>query len=195
MLDRTLILDTYSDQVPRIRFSPKEDSMPKLAGCTWRRFRITTLIGFLVANLALMGIFAPSDASAGGLKEIYGYSCCAGGFGTVNYHPGEILKVDWIRTALRKSDASPTTIDLSMTASGPFPTIAAAKKAYTGSHVVLGRTVFSATTLHVSDEKTANPVSVLHVPPSAGTGFYDLATKRVKGKNSSGGELIFSVEP
>jgi hypothetical protein len=61
--------------------------------------------------------------------------------------------------------------------------------------VVLGRTVFSATTLQVSDEKIVNPVSLLHVPSSAGTGFYDLATKRVKGENSSGGYLIFSVLP
>jgi len=169
--------------------------MPKPVSSTSYHIRITTLIAVLAANLALFGFFTPSDASAAGLKEIYGYSCCAGGFGTVNYHPGEILKVDWIRTALRKSDASPVTIDLSMTASGPFPTIAAAKKAYTGSHVVLGRTVFSATTLQVSDEKIVNPVSLLHVPSSAGTGFYDLATKRVKGKNSSGGYLIFSVLP
>jgi hypothetical protein len=156
---------------------------------------VTALIAYLVATLAVIGIFAPSVASAGGLKEIYGYSCCGGGFGTVNYHPGETLKVDWIRHALRKSDASSTTIDLSVVASGPFPTIAAAQKAFTGSHPVLGRTVFSATTLQVSDEKIESPVSLLHVPSNAGTGFYELTVKRVKGKNSSGGGLVFSVKP
>ena len=167
--------------------------MPKAARSTSHHLRITTLIAVLVANVTFIGLFAPSSASAGGLKEIYGYSCCGGGFGTVNYHPGEVLKIEWIRTALRKSDASPTTIDLSVTASGPFPTVAAAQKAFTGTHPVLGRTVFAATTLHVSDEKKVNPISLLHVPSSAGTGFYELTTKRVKGNNSSGGGLVFTI--
>jgi hypothetical protein len=169
--------------------------MPTLAVSNSRRFRVTTLIAVLVANLVLIGIVGPSGASAGGLKEIYGYSCCGGGFGTVNYHPGETLKVEWIRNALRKSDASPTTIDLSVMASGPFPTIAAVKKDFTGSHPVLGRTVFSAITLHVSDEKKVSPVSLLHVPVNAGTGYYEVTTKRVKGKDSSGGGLIIGIEP
>jgi hypothetical protein len=169
--------------------------MPKLVGSTALQLRATALIAVLVANLALVGILAPPDASAGGLKEIYGYSCCGGGFGTVNYHPGETLKVDWIRTALRKSDASATTIDLSVTASGPFPTIAAAEKAISGSKSVLGRTVFSATTLKVSDEATVSPVSLLHVPANAKTGFYELTAKRVKGQNSSSGGLVFTIRP
>jgi hypothetical protein len=166
--------------------------MPKLARTARPRWA-ATLMAFLVANLMFLGLFAPSVASAGGLKEIYGYSCCGGGFGTVNYHPGETLKVAWIRNALRKSDASPTTIELSMSASGPFPTIAAAQKVFTGSHPVLGRTKFSATTLNVSDEKIASPVSVLHVPANAGTGYYELTTKRVKGSASSTGGLVFGV--
>jgi len=66
--------------------------MPKPVSSTSYHIRITTLIAVLAANLALFGFFTPSDASAAGLKEIYGYSCCAGGFGTVNYHPGEISK-------------------------------------------------------------------------------------------------------
>ena len=169
--------------------------MPKPAGSTMHHFRVTTLIAFLVANLALIGIFAPSVASAQGTKEIYSYSCCGGGFGTVNYHPGEIIKIDWIRTALRSSGAPAKMVVLSVSASGPFPTIAAVKKAFSRSHPVLGRTVFSATTLQVSDEKIESPVSLLHVPPSAGRGFYELTIKIVKGKNSSGGGAIFSVRP
>lgn len=166
--------------------------MPKLVGLTLHHLRVTTMIAFLMANLALIGIFAPSVASA---QEIYGYSCCGGGFGTVNYHPSEIIKIDWIRTALRSSGAPAKMVVLSASASGPFPTIAAAKKAFSSSHPVLGRTVFSANTLKVSDEKIESPVSLLHVPPSAGKGFYALTIKIVKGKNSSGGGLVFTVRP
>ncbi|HEY5092183.1 MAG TPA: hypothetical protein VII60_02875 [Acidimicrobiales bacterium] len=166
--------------------------MPKRTGSALHHLRVTTLIAFLVANLALIGIFAPSVASA---TEIYGYSCCGGGFGTVNYHPSEAIKIDWIQTALRSSGAPVKMVDLSAKASGPFPTIAAAKKAITGSHPVVGRTVFSATTLQVSDEKKESPVSLLHVPPSAGKGFYALTFKIVKGKNTGSGGLIFTVKP
>jgi hypothetical protein len=166
--------------------------MPTPARSTLHHLRVATLIAFLVANLALIGLFAPSVASA---SEIYGYSCCGGAFGTVNYHPGEIINIDWISKAVRSSGAPAKTVDLSASAFGPYPTIAAAQKAFTGSHPVVGRTVFSATTLRVSDEKKESPVSLLHVPPGAGKGFYALTIKIVKGKNSSGGGLVFTVKP
>jgi len=167
--------------------------MPRTTGCTLRHLRFTTLITMLVTTFALVGVFAPS--AAGGTSEIYGYSCCGGGFGTVNYHPGETIKVDWIRTSLRSSGAPAKTIDLSVSASGPFPTVAAAKKAFSSSPLVVGRTNFAAPTLHVSDEKAEFPVSLLHVPPSAKKGFYELTIKIVKGKNSTGGGAIFTVRP
>jgi hypothetical protein len=166
--------------------------MAKRDGFTLRQLRVATLIAFLVANLSLVGLFAPSATAA---QEVYGFSCCGGGFGTVNYHPGETIKVDWIQTALRLTGAPAKKIALSASASGPFVTIAAAKKALTGTHPVVGRTVFSATTLHVSDEKKASPVALLHVPPNAGRGFYALAFKIVKGKATGSGGLIFTVLP
>ncbi|MGD0054122.1 MAG: hypothetical protein ABSC34_01610 [Acidimicrobiales bacterium] len=153
-----------------------------------------TLSAVLVANLALIGIFTPSVGSASGLKEIYGFSCCSGGFGTVNYHPGETLHVDWISTALRSSAAAAVTVVLSANASGPFPSIAAAKKALASSQKDVGRTIFSAPSLHVSDQKPEKPVSLLHVPPSAGTGFYELTLEVVKGENSKHFGLIFTIK-
>jgi hypothetical protein len=166
--------------------------MPKLKGSTVRHIRVATVFAFLVANLTLVGVFAPSATAA---QEVYGFSCCGGGFGTVNYHPGETIKVDWIQTAIRLTGAPAIKDTLSAHASGPFPTITAAKKALTGSHPVVGRTVFSATTLHVSDEKKASPVALLKVPSNAATGFYAFTFKIVKGKATGGGGLIFTVLP
>jgi hypothetical protein len=157
--------------------------------------KVSTLIAILVANLALFGSVALFTQSAQGANEIYGYSCCSGGFGTVNYHPGETVKLDWITTPVRSSGAPAKTVDLSATASGPFPTVAAAKKAISDHHPTSGRTTFAASTLHVSDQKAASPVSLLHVPLSAKKGFYELTIKIVKGKNSAGGGLIFTVKP
>src|SRR5665213_1003679 len=127
-----------ADHFIHLRFSPKEVSMPRTTGWTLLQLRDTTLIAILIANLALIGIFAPSAQAASSTKEIYSYSCCGGGFGTVNYHPGEIIKFDWIRTALRSSGAPAKMVVLSVSASGPFPTIAAVKKAFSRSHPVLG---------------------------------------------------------
>ena len=169
--------------------------MHRTTGCTLHHLRYTTLIAILVASLILIGIVALPAQSAQGANEIYGYSCCGGGFGTVNYHPGETIKLDWITTPVRSSGAPAKTVVLSASASGPFPTIAAAKKAISDSHPASGRTIFAATTLHVSDQKAERPVSLLHVPPSATKGFYELTIKIVKGKNSAGGGLIFTVKP
>lgn len=169
--------------------------MSKRNGYSMRHLRATTLIAVLVANLALIGVDAPSAQGAQGLKEIYGYSCCTGGFGTVNYHPGESIKLEWKSTALRSSGAAAKTLTLSASASGPFLTVAAANKAFTGSHSNSGRTNFAASSTHVSDEKAVSPVMLLHVPANAGKGFYLLTTIVVKGANTSRGGLIFNVVP
>lgn len=158
-----------------------------------RHPRIATLIAILVMNLAVT-VVAPSAQSAQGMKEIYGYSCCTG-FGTVNYHPGESVKLDWKSTALRSSDAAAKTLTLSVSASGPFPTVAAANKAFTSHHSNAGGTKFAAPSTHVSDEKPESPAVPLHIPANAAKGFYLLTTLVVKGANTSRGGLIFSVEP
>lgn len=169
--------------------------MTRTFGRTLQHLRDSTMIAILVSNLVLVGVVALPAQSAQGANEIYSFSCCGGGFGTVNYHPGETIKVDWITTPVRSSGAPSKTVTLSASAAGPFPTIAAAKKAIGNAHPAPGRTIFAATTLHVSDEKSASPVALLHVPPGAAKGFYDLNFKIVKGKNSASGGLIFTVKP
>jgi hypothetical protein len=169
--------------------------MPRKTRWPSRNARFASLIAILVSNFALIGIVLLPAQSAQGANEIYGYSCCGGGFGTVNYHPGETVKLVWITTPERSSGAPAKTVVLSASASGPFSTLAAAKKAISESRPASGRTNFAATTLHVSDEKAVSPVAQLHVPPRAAKGFYELTFKIVKGKNSAHGGLIFTVKP
>ncbi len=178
--------------VARLRFALKEVSMTRTPRRSPRRLRRTPVIAVIVANLALVGWLAPSIASAQGTKEIYGFSCCAGGFGTVNYHPGESVKIEWVKKGIRTGALS-RTVDLSATASGPFLTIAAAKTAITKGKT--GKTVFKATTLHISDQITTTPVSLLKIPSSAAKGFYKLTFKIVKESATGGGSLIFTVLP
>ena len=169
--------------------------MSRTLGRTLDHLRDSTLIVILISSLALFGVVALPAHVAQGANEIYSFSCCGGGFGTVNYHPGEVIKVDWITTPARSSGAPAKMVTLSASAAGPFASVAAAKKAIGNAHPAPGRTIFAATTLHVSDEKSASPVALLHVPPSAAQGFYEFTFKVVKGKNSASGGFIFSVRP
>jgi hypothetical protein len=168
--------------------------MPKRIGRAFHRLRSSSRISILVATLALAGVVAQPAQFAQGANEIYSFSCCSG-FGTVNYHPGETINLDWKTTPVRSSGAPVKTVALSASASGPFASVAAAEKAISESHPAPGKTAFTATTLHVSDQKSASPVSLLHVPASATRGFYELTFKIAKGKNTASGGLIFTVKP
>jgi hypothetical protein len=154
-----------------------------------RRLQIVSAIGMLCVNLVVVGVSAGASQSSKGLKEIYGYSCCGGSFGKAPYHPGEVVKVDWIRTAVKSSNKPAKTVSLSVKASGPYPSISALKKAFTKPHPAYGKVNFAAATLRISDEKAASPVSMLRVPNNAGAGFYEISITVVKGKSSvtSGG--------
>jgi hypothetical protein len=74
------------------------------------------------------------------LGQVYGYSCCGGGFGTTPYRPRPVIKVEWIRDSIKESAGPATTIVLEMTATGPLPTVRALKEASTTSHPSCGRT-------------------------------------------------------
>ncbi len=166
--------------------------MPTRAATTLPHLRITTVIALLVANVALVGLFTPTPVSA---AEIYHFSCCGSSFGTVNYHRGETITLEWVKTPERSSGAPGKTVVLSATASGPFATVAALKASFARAHPQLGKTNFAANTLHVSDETTKTLVATLHVPTNAGVGFYELTEKIVKGSASATGGLIFTVRP
>ena len=166
--------------------------MPTRVASTFQHLRVTTVIAFLVANLALVGLFTPTTLSA---AEIYQFSCCGSTFGTVNYHRGETITLEWVKTPERSSGGPGKTVVLSASASGPFATVATLKASFARAHPLLGKTNFSANTLHVSDETTKTLVATLHIPTNAGVGFYELTEKIVKGSASGKGSLIFTVKP
>jgi hypothetical protein len=168
--------------------------MPRTTGSAAHHLRVATLIAIVIANLALLGTMAQFVASAQGTKEVYTFSCCTGGFGTVNYHLSETVRLDWKTTPKRSTVGPARTVVLSASASGPFPTVGAADKAFKSAHPS-GRTNFAAASLDASDEKGTGPVSLLHIPASAGARFSLLTTKVVKGRASSLGGSIFSVRP
>jgi len=169
--------------------------MPSKTAGSVRRIWIATVSGILAANLVLLGTVVSPAGSASATKEIYAYSCCSGGFGSRAYHPGEVIKVDWIRTANHSSHAPSKTVVLTAGASGPFPSITILKKAMTKSPPSLGRTSFASAPILLSDQKAASPVSILRVPATAKAGFYELTITVVKGHASSRSIGIFTIKP
>ena len=168
--------------------------MPRKTTGAVRRTWIATVSAILVANLALLGAVASPAGSASVSKEIYGYSCCGGGFGSTAYHPGEVIKVDWIRTASHSSHAPSKAVVLTASASGPFPSITVLKKAMTKSPPSYGPTSFAATPIHLSDQKASSPVSILRVPTTAKAGFYELTIMVVRGHSTSRSIGIFTIK-
>jgi hypothetical protein len=168
--------------------------MPRKAAGAVRRTWIATVSAILAANLALLCTVASPAGSASVSKEIYGYSCCSGGFGSTTYHPGEVIKVDWIRTASHSSHAPSKTVVLTASASGPFSSITVLKKAMTKSPPNYGRTSFVATPIDLSDQKTSSPVSILRVPTTAKARFYELTIIVVKGHSTSRSIGIFTIK-
>jgi hypothetical protein len=154
--------------------------------------RAVAALAVVVATLALAG---PGASASKGPTELFGYSCCGGGFGTINYHPGEVVDVDWIRVPKHLMVTIAKTITLNVKASGPYASIALLKRSFAKSHPTYGKTNFAAAAIHVSDLKPASPVSVLRIPATAGTGFYEVTIHVQKGQASSGGGLIISVRP
>ena len=168
--------------------------MPRKTAGAVRRTWIATVSAILAANLALLCTVASPAGSASASKEIYAYSCCNGGFGSNAYHPGQVIKVGWIRTASHSSHAPSKTIVLTASASGPFSSITILKKAMTKSPPSYGRTSFAAAPIHLSDQKAASPVSILRVPATAKAGFYELTIIVVKGHSTSRSIGIFTIK-
>lgn len=153
------------------------------------------VVGILVTNLGLVGSGAPSAESASSPKEVYGYSCCGGGFGSSAYRPGQAISIDWIRTASGAKRLRSKTVELSASATGPFPSVSVLKQTLTKSPPGSGPLSFSASPIHVSDQSTASPVSILHVPAAAKPGYYALTITVVKGNFTSHSIGIFTIRP
>jgi len=171
---------TVTDPRTRLLFHRMATSTRRMTSTTTSHLRLATTIMVLAAGL-LGGLSTASAAqSSKGAKEIYGYSCCGGGFGTVSYHRGQVIHVEWIRTKVKLGYAPAKTIVLKLSASGPFPSIGALKKAFAGTHPRLGRTNFAAAPIRISNQKAVLPVSLLHVPSTAGAGFYAFTVEVVR---------------
>jgi hypothetical protein len=139
---------------------------------------------------ACVGQPANSDAIYG----THSYSCCIENTGTLSWHAGQHLTLHWQPTPPeRTNDPNPHSIVLSLTLTGPFPTVDALKHATSLGTKSTGVTTTRASPVTVNDRDVVTPASELDLPSDMAPGFYNLATLATEGGQSSGGGTVVHV--
>lgn len=125
----------------------------------------------------------------------YSYTCCGASVMDTIYHPGSVITVHWVRSVATPTQAPASTIELSVSLSGPYRTVNLLKSDSVGAHPRLGLTNAHARRISVLDTDVASPISVLRIPADAGSGYYNLTmTTGTKGLTESGAGVI-RIEP
>jgi len=158
--------------------------------------RVILSIIFVVTTLVL----GPSTSGAqtkNSYPATFSYDCCRALLVNTIHHPGDVLKLRWIRlTNAPTTNKQPAfTIVLSASISGPFATVASLKSAFARSHPRLGDVNSKATVVRISNRKFANPVSSIRIPANAGKGYYELTTSVAGGSVTQTGGSVIRISP
>ncbi len=152
------------------------------------RFRILTI----AAGLALSGCLGHSAS----LDAIYGshsYMCCLENT-ILSWHAGQHVILHWEPTPpIRTTDPKPHEIVLSMSLTGPFPSVDALKQATSQGVRPPGVTTIDAAPIEVNDRDVVSPASELDLPSDLSHGYYNLATQAAEAGQSAGGGAIVNV--
>jgi hypothetical protein len=152
---------------------------------SWRRF-ITTVLAIALltgAVLVLVHIRTTTQvpntdskaSSSAGLPVTYNYTCCSSSFVNTVYHPGEVIALHWIREINQPTESSRYTIILKEKLSGPFSSVGTLKSTVTASPQRSEPVEISAPVIRVSNTKDRKPVSLIHIPLNAATGYYNVS--------------------
>ncbi len=127
----------------------------------------------------------------------FNYECCSALLVNTVYHPGDVLKLRWIRLTNAPTTRKPTgvTIVLSASISGPFASVASLKSAFARSHPKFGEVNSKATNIRISNRTFAKPVSSIRIPAKAGKGYYELTTSVAGGPVTQTGGSIIRISP
>jgi len=127
----------------------------------------------------------------------YTYECCRDSVVNTVYRPGEILRLQWIRVASASGQVgrtSPATFTLRASLSGPFSSVATLKTSSVSSSAQLGSTGITAAPLKVSGRIALSPVSLIRIPLTAGSGYFNLSFRESSGAWSMGSATIIRVK-
>jgi hypothetical protein len=167
-------------------------------------------IGFVVMSFVVAALFLfialtvrpthgptkPGSLSSilAGTRPTYSYTCCNASVMNTIYHPGSVISAHWTRSIVPSSQAPASSIELSLSLSGPYRTVNLLKTDSARAHPLLGQTNERAVRIVVLDTAADSPVSILRIPQDAGTGYYNLTTTTASKNLTVGGSGIIRVE-
>jgi hypothetical protein len=153
------------------------------------RIRILAIAGGLALSAC-----SGQPATSGAIYGSSSYTCCVEETGLLSWHAGQHLVLHWQPTPpVRTTDPHPHQIVLSMSLTGPFPTIDALKQATSQGVRPAGVTTINAALITVNDRDVVTPASELDLPSGLAHGWYNLATQASSAGLSAGGGAIINV--
>jgi len=157
--------------------------------------RLTLLSGILVFGFI---VFSPLPSGAQTTKSsraTFSFFCCTASFVNTVYHPGAVMTLKWSQSTYPPNNYPRSMVTLSASISGPFQTVTSLKKAFARSHPQLGVVNSKASTIRLSDQKSAHPVSHIQIPADAGKGWYELTTSVKGGSITTSGGAVIRIAP
>ena len=139
--------------------------------------RVSARLLGLVAIVSLVLVpFASTAQGANKTNATFTYSCCTASFVNSPYHPGEVMRLPWTRTAHVPGALKTEMVTLSATITGPYKTVALLKTAFARHTPRLGEFNAKAAQIRVSDASGKRCFQLVKVPDVATAGFYELTT-------------------
>jgi hypothetical protein len=123
----------------------------------------------------------------------YSYHCCPEITGSDTWHPGQHVTLHWLAETGRTTDTSPHPIVLSVSLTGPFPSVDALKQAITQGSKPAGVRTINAAPISTTDRTLGEPASELDLPSDLPPGYYNLGTQTSSAGLSAGGGAVISV--
>jgi hypothetical protein len=126
----------------------------------------------------------------------YTFECCRAPVVNTVYRPGEVLRLQWVRVAQAPGPAGPTPramLTLRASLSGPFSNVATLKTASVSSSSQLGSIGITAVPLKVSNRLPSGPVSLIRIPSTARSGYFNLSFRVSSGAWSVSSATIIRV--
>jgi hypothetical protein len=153
------------------------------------RIRILAVAGGLVLSAC-----SSQPATSGVIYGSHSYTCCVENVGILSWHAGQHVTLHWQPTPpVTTTDPNPHQIVLSISLTGPFPSVDALKQATSQGVRPPGVTTINAAPVKVNDRDVVAPASELDLPADLAPGYYNLAQTAAEGSQSAGGGAIVTV--
>ena len=147
--------------------------------------------------LVLAAMAAGGCATSVPLAGSYSYGCCVSHPSATLWRPGQMMRIPW--TAIREPQGSARArayATLTLVLIGPFANTSAASTAITAGlwfDRPAGYIPVASATISATTRAATSPISVLRIPRTAPSGFYDLEFETDFGSGSGGGSTQIHV--